>query len=515
METLANNIDSHFSKIPFNDLPKTIQDAVRICLALGIYYLWVDALCIVQDDENDWASECMRMGDIYSGAYVTLAAVQGHHSEAGLLRVKPFKVARIKVWPPTGSPTKAFVYRQLQHRYPNRKLHKQHLEQRPLLTRGWVYQELLLSPRVLRFDADELSFECREGMMCECGLPPDVSSNYNFIKTLGHDKATRSEMESDPNSLVCDTKQQFAARRKDFSLVENGILSHPNAFRLWYGMVEQYSSMTLTKQSDRLPAFSAIASKFSRYGGKYYAGVWQNDFISGLEWFRPWNPLRPATRGSDHLTSVTESTPSWSWASQPDSVHYHGVYHGYLSYTAKISIKSLDLSNEANIFGGVSSGYLDASGLLKPAKLSLNSNHDKPWEGPYKLYRHDESRTDGMVDRYVTFYPDCGIPCELEAKMLRTPNSVYCFLLTRSHCDNDEKYEEYEEDEGDEKGEEDKEDKEDEEDKKDEDWNHEFSLVLGLVDEKQQLYRRIGFMNDEYRGRSWFDDAKEARILIE
>lgn len=434
LKTLVDNLQRHLHSISFNDLPKTIQDAVRICLAIRIYYLWVDALCIVQDDENDWASECMRMGDIYSGAHVTLAAVQGRDSEAGLLPFKPFEVTQIKVWPPTGSPTEAFVYRQPQHSYPDRLSYEEEREQRPLLTRGWVYQELLLSPRVLRFNADELSFECREGIICECRLPANARISEPLV-----------------------------ARRKDFSLIENGLLSHTDAFPLWYNMVEQYSSMSLTKQSDRLPAFSAIASKFSRYGGRYYAGIWQNDFVYGLQW-------RVQNWGVRRQTSSTRTTPSWSWISQPEPVGYKKL-KGDHSYVAKISTKSLAL---LNIFGGVSKGHLEAFSLLKPVKLEINLYG-------YKLYGLDVPGTDEFRPR-IDFYPDRGIPRELEAKFLSTPNGVCCFVLIRTQHRI---------------------------------WDHTYSLVLGLVDEKQRLYQRIGLLEEYYRGRSWFDDAEEARILIE
>lgn len=450
---------------------------MQICLALRIYYLWVDALCIVQDDEDDWASECVRMGNIYSGAYVTLAAVQGHHSEAGLIRSKPFKVARIELWQSTGSPTEAFVHRLPQHSYPDGFLHEQHLRRRPLFTRGWVYQELMLSPRVLRFDVDELSFECREGLMCECLSPPDSTGGESFIKTNGWYAPTRLKMESDAKNAVCSPFDRFMAKKRDFSLVEKGLLSHSNAFGLWYRMVEQYSSMKLTKQSDRLPAFSTIASKFSRYGGRYYAGVWQHDLISGLQWCRQWVP---STREDFRQVSPTLTAPSWSWASQPNPVVWKGE-EGDRDHVAKISIKRLTLSNAANIFGDVSRGYLAASGFLKPARLKAREA-TLPRDQPYELCRIDGSSKKNIVDTSISFHSDGRLPCELEARLLNTPNSISCFLLTGKHS---------------------------------KDLNRTFSLVLGVIDKEQGLYRRIGFMEESYHDRSWFDDAEEARILIE
>lgn len=72
--TKKANLQEHQAGIMISTLPKTVQDAATICLRLGIRYLWVDALCIIQDDAEDWKAESARMGDIFSRSHITLAA---------------------------------------------------------------------------------------------------------------------------------------------------------------------------------------------------------------------------------------------------------------------------------------------------------------------------------------------------------------------------------------------------------------------------------------------------------
>lgn len=74
IDTTRSNIRRHLNNIPFEDLSVTFQDAVMTCFALKIRYLWIDSLCIVQDDVEDWKCESSRMSSIYGNYIVTFAA---------------------------------------------------------------------------------------------------------------------------------------------------------------------------------------------------------------------------------------------------------------------------------------------------------------------------------------------------------------------------------------------------------------------------------------------------------
>jgi len=85
LETTTTNLQAHESAIGFEKLPQTLQDAVMVVRYLGIRYVWIDCLCILQDSKADWEREAARMADIYSNAYLTLAASRAKHCGEGFL----------------------------------------------------------------------------------------------------------------------------------------------------------------------------------------------------------------------------------------------------------------------------------------------------------------------------------------------------------------------------------------------------------------------------------------------
>ncbi|KKP06993.1 serine/threonine protein kinase [Trichoderma harzianum] len=95
--TYARNIDALKMNIPYKALPKTFQDAVTVTRALGVPYLWIDSLCIIQEDEKDWELEATRMEEVFSFAYCTIAASRGTSSLSGFLgKRKPRAYAKIQ-----------------------------------------------------------------------------------------------------------------------------------------------------------------------------------------------------------------------------------------------------------------------------------------------------------------------------------------------------------------------------------------------------------------------------------
>ena len=81
-----SNLASWQSKISFHNLPQTIKDAIIVTAELGLEYLWIDALCIIQDDDADKGVELARMGDIYSKAHFTLLASRSPTVQDGFLK---------------------------------------------------------------------------------------------------------------------------------------------------------------------------------------------------------------------------------------------------------------------------------------------------------------------------------------------------------------------------------------------------------------------------------------------
>ncbi|KAF2802636.1 HET-domain-containing protein, partial [Mytilinidion resinicola] len=138
--TTRQTLAARCQGIPWESLPKTFQDAITYTRRLGLRYLWIDSLCILQDDREDWRRESALMAAIYKNSYITLAA--------------------------TKSPdVQYYVHERIFH-FDWRAGFDDAAN--PLRTRAWAYQGRLLSPRVLHFCAQELAWECQETTQCEC-----------------------------------------------------------------------------------------------------------------------------------------------------------------------------------------------------------------------------------------------------------------------------------------------------------------------------------------------------------
>jgi hypothetical protein len=136
-KTTRDSLESLQVHIPWAKLPQTIEDAIVVVRALGIQYLWVDALCIIQDSLEDWRAEAAKMGSVYGGAFLTISAALGPDVDHGLSRTTSQEGSR--------------------------------LEDEPLYKRAWALQERILSPHLLIFGSDTLYWECQTKQVTENG----------------------------------------------------------------------------------------------------------------------------------------------------------------------------------------------------------------------------------------------------------------------------------------------------------------------------------------------------------
>lgn len=148
-------------RIGFNvsSLPKTFQDAVRVTRELGILYLWIDSLCIIQygDHGKDWKDESRQMESIFSAAYCTIAATAAINSDAGFLK-RDINPDSVYVHDASG---KEFYISTDIDDFDN------DVNKAQLNTRAWVMQEGVLSRRTIHFSANQIYWECGEGVFCE------------------------------------------------------------------------------------------------------------------------------------------------------------------------------------------------------------------------------------------------------------------------------------------------------------------------------------------------------------
>lgn len=154
-ETLKENIESRKQFISYNELPSTFQDAIDVTRQLDVQYLWIDSLCIIQDDPDDWRRESGLMENVYSSAYCTISVRVT--SNNGFLRTRP---ARQFVKLEAGKYAPIYICEQIDD-------FERDVEDAPLSRRGWVFQERVLSRRTIYFTDRQTYWECGKCIRCE------------------------------------------------------------------------------------------------------------------------------------------------------------------------------------------------------------------------------------------------------------------------------------------------------------------------------------------------------------
>lgn len=306
ISTTIENLEQHKKGIDVNDLPKAFKDAVEITRALKVQYLWIDALCIIQQHGHgdkagaahaDWNEEFSKMSDIYYNSYLTLAPLWAKSVEDGLFSDQP-----------QGEALGGLVTMHKMKHFPRKATPEDALPEFPLLTRGWVYQERMLSPRTLYFGRQELFWECLYGRTCECGYASYWLQEVD--KGEFHDHIRKTPVRN------LDTKLDL----------------------LWREMVIQYSHLRLTYSSDKLPALSGLAEAIrKKTRQQYLAGLWRNTLLLDMCWFST----------SNEQQDKQWRAPSWSWASANGSIEYEQYLYCW-PYLSSNSFKTWARVLEAN-----------------------------------------------------------------------------------------------------------------------------------------------------------------------
>jgi hypothetical protein len=156
------NLHEWQEHLDLKTLPRTFRDAVKVARGLGIRYLWIDTLCIVQDDKADLQAQIRKMEDVFTGAYVTLSATCATGTTDGFFKKRdnsrhhyPLHVAN-----QSGSLGQFYLCDPIDD-------FKHDVEQSALSKRGWIFQERALSRRIIHFTAKQVYWECGTGIRCE------------------------------------------------------------------------------------------------------------------------------------------------------------------------------------------------------------------------------------------------------------------------------------------------------------------------------------------------------------
>ncbi|PVH83610.1 HET-domain-containing protein [Cadophora sp. DSE1049] len=358
--TKRGSIEDFCREIPMDSFPLTFRHAIEVSRSLGIQYLWIDSLCIVQDDYQDWEIEAARMGDIYENAYATLFAERAGHCDEGLFQTEEDKgttndfIREIKYQDPQTSDNYWILASTRHTYYPNSLAPEEAFclvdkAVSKLQNRGWIMQEEILSLRKICFSSTELHWQCASISRCECGL-----------QSLTEERFTDNDL----------TRNLLLTQRRD-GIVTRGLSASNSNRRLagrttdlnksWKKLVEMYGHRTFTYEKDRLSALAGVASKLGRPPENYWAGIWREDASSQLLW-RGWN--RPDAPCSRHETYCA---PSWSWASLRGGIAFCSFGTDSRQHPSTQIWKVLDGSCEPsgeNPLGPVSMGMVRIQGKV-------------------------------------------------------------------------------------------------------------------------------------------------------
>ena len=267
-----------------NEIPKTLKDAIEVTKLLGYSYIWIDALCIIQDSKEDWLKEAAKMGSIYRKSVVSIAALGAVDCFQGLFTARnPFCYRDI--------PLESGLV--LTNRAPStdpgfkREFEVLGPAASPLQTRAWCVQEQILAPRTLFYGASGVFWQCLE---CEAdeGYP------------LGHEGGTPN-LKSSLAEAIGDDSPSLDIRK------------------LWRNILERYTGCNLTYASDKLVAISGIADIIARASGEeYILGLWKKDIFNDLLW----HSQDDRWLGNHKLGRLDNNVPSFSWASVSQAIYY-------------------------------------------------------------------------------------------------------------------------------------------------------------------------------------------------
>ncbi|KAH7081464.1 heterokaryon incompatibility protein-domain-containing protein [Paraphoma chrysanthemicola] len=385
--SLLNMIELE-DKIDVFSLNTVFQDAIKLCQDLDIDFLWIDRLCIIQDDPADLAREIADMGYIYEDALLNIggvaAASQSARSDEGLFTNRS---GYAKYNDPMCARVRRSNYDQLCWIYQTSIYTS--LNRSAMMLRGWILQERLLSPRSIYFDY-QLHWECSELLACEYfpdGIPREVSE-----RSAGPPDHWGVKTPFKIKSLLFDAR--YVVEQMTMMMIPDHSVVWTNQYQCWMKLIERYSRCQLTHESDCFLALSGLAKHFAReFDDEYLAGLWRKGIYEQLLWYV--DKPRYLPESMDNLQ--VSGAPTWSWASRRrDGIdflfdQYPGVL-GHFDRTAEIEDAAVVLNGDDPI-GNVSSGMIRICGPLRRTLGQIRKRqqnvleHHEWWDEGY--YRSD------------------------------------------------------------------------------------------------------------------------------
>lgn len=294
----TENIGRLKKQLPLLDLPKTFSDALQFIKSIGISFIWIDSLCIIQDSMKDWESESRTMLQVYRHAECNLAAAGSEDSHGGLFSERNYAILPSGWFEMDNNILRLKgTYCAVSYDYFKDSFDKQIGSSR-LMSRGWVFQERAASRRVIAFGQDQVFWDCSE--VLESDVLPDHHVN------LYHDRDDNylRDFEKDVIQIAVPKVLSPGVPRSFYSLGD-GLVA-------WQFIVQRYSTCAFTFNKDKPVAILGVAQMMSdalkaqptAISTAYWAGLWLQDMYRQLAW----KAARTGLHKNCHV-------PSWSWLS--------------------------------------------------------------------------------------------------------------------------------------------------------------------------------------------------------
>ncbi|KAM0250847.1 hypothetical protein ACHAP5_002065 [Fusarium lateritium] len=467
-----DNLESFKTWIPLDKLSRTFNDACEVVRTLGHEYLWIDSLCIIQDDEQDWAFEAGRMASVYGNAWLSISAHVTAEDNNGLFSKKRDSNTWLPAWVRRewGGPFSGdYCVSEYQHWW-------MHVTNSSLNKRSWVLQERILAPRVLHLGLEQVALECCSTAVCE-RLPFGDPTSAEGVALMSRLK-----------------NFSFGLRHGDL----NDNLTIEYVFDNWNQIVRAYAQGQLTMETDKLVALAGLVDVF----GQVFAseelerednskevnkgkGVesdlpsqdeevvsqrpTENSFIAGL--WRPYAEMQLVWRAMSRVQRYQldgsapgapgkrydeYAAPSWSWCSLKDTFIEPQEARSIDRYFVKVlDVKILPSPrfDSKNLLSGLRycaapGSFLRLRGSILPIAglgygggmqfINFNAPGRAGWqEDAIKV--HSKNYWDVEFDQEAL---KCKTPFAVPvfADMSRVTNPLHCLILERRGDEQDKKY---------------------------------------------------------------------------
>ena len=344
---LTTDLEQDYKRqIPWDILPQTFKDTIKVArklrIILGVRYVWIDALCILQDCNEDWRQEGRKMGDIYSFSLCNFAACIGPNSFWGLFHDRdPFSSHTCIVQAQIDEKPKCFF------EVENCERLRTDIENSELESRAWVLQEIFLAQRVLYFASQGIVWEC-SSLCAQEGAPSREMIGYPIKREILHGR----------EGLSVSGKETLRSEDADYQL-----------YRKWMNMVRNYTGRRLTRSSDKLVAISGLAKHIAATLATkdvYILGLWKRNLLLQLVW--------KVSIGQRTSRPEPYRAPTWSWASVDGTIYNSRTTQEAVEHTsalAKVEDLQIDYVVPEDPYGQVKSAKIFLQGRLIRIGLDL------------------------------------------------------------------------------------------------------------------------------------------------